>query len=1144
MRRRTRGLRRWLLGLCILCSAALTACGFSTVAAAAPAVDASQAGPPSTLTRNADGTFDLANGIVAARVGTTGGRNIESLSLTAAGGHTMATLAKPQALPGPGGIAEELWDPVAMSGIPAGGPLTGKTMLAPTASAVTPDGGAAILVQESREAWLLRRTTVVRRGYAGVQVSWEVENLSAAPSGWSLRARSIVSPGARGPSADLADDVFLPTEKGVLVVDQTLPRGLQNDKYGDIRYFPAAWDTEPPRTWIHGPPKTPRLTEAWAIRLNRQFGDGLAFIADPTECVLWNIDPSTTVEAGFRAQGLRQGQAWKTSMVIVPFTGAAGRTFVRATPLFLETAEVRLDGGVLIGELLPLFEGSLRVESAGEVVAELQVRMNEPVRFDRKPAIPDVGRWQLTAVDAAGVVIGSVDHAKRWALRPVEAAARVVRKPEVKGDVYEPEDAAGKIAAFLDRRDFSIHVTANASDAERELASRMARRLGVGLVLKEPVGKLLVVGTPENNTFLRNSGMLTESVDDRWPGGGRGAILHYDSIELTGKPLVLVCGSDQAGTLKAADEFFRRHVEPRTPPEDFDVWATSVDTLVYPWSRRGMHAEVPTIRLDAARGEYEAAQAVVTAFGDVRKLTVTVDPLIHAETGAVLEGKTLKHRTAFRTRHAPLWIRYVDYAPFPPADGWSGNPDPLLERGPDELPAGRSQGIWLTAIIPDNAPPGLYRSRLVCTGDGVERVIPIEVNVWDFVLPLTGVPGHPYVDFQFFPTDSRRVLESQHVRQLVSNLVEHGMRWINVGQALDLIRTHPSAAGEYKDVKIPWLEVNDDGTLAMDFSRWDWFAKEADAAAKPYELSYMAYSGVLGTAVRDFAAAVPGRHQPPAAGESHPLHGYEVEVLTLFKRHLEKQGMLHRFVYKVGDEPASLRGWYEKSCRPANEVRMPFMTAMNAFNVTEAETLLGTSLAVWQPLYGVFRPEFIAKARAAGQKVSWYNCGPPPHSCLKTPAAEIRGYIWQASKYELDSVCWWGVQNWRGGHANAWSNYYEHHNQLVYPAHPAKPPWHEPGKSWRDQAPLDSIRWEHLRDGMEDSAYVTALRDAIAACRQSGRTADADRGQAVLDGIWSSLFPDMTAFRPSLGALIDARKTIATTVVELTPANAKSARTR
>lgn len=1103
----------------------LTGCILALIAtAAAPAC----AQPPSVSFRN-DGAAILENSLVkivaANRPGPDNGLTSLVFKPT---GFEMIDVLYGQTDYVTGHALGERWDATEVRGYPGGAPRTG-TLYAPLHAGAAIDQSAARLVQVTQDQYRLQRSLTMRRDLATLEASFELTNVGADPTGFALRIHSALSPGARGKYQSRRENIWLPTEAGVVELDQSISIDKYFEKYKGDKFFLPIWKSEPGRSWVRGGLPTPPLAGNWSAQVNRENGDGCVYIVEPETLVGFYNSPGTTFEPVLRATALERGATWRTRIYLASFSGAKDRKISGANPLFIITQPIAVAGGELRGEVIPLFKGTVRVlDAAGKTVQD-------------QPASPDTamplrasagaGNWTLEAVDSAGVRLGRVEADGRCTLSDPGFQTPTIAKPPVSGNTFTTPNFAEFTSAFLRDRDLVVHADWNATPEVKKAAKRIAQRLNAGVVWTKPEGgKVLAVGTPAENAIVREAGLLKNSIDKSWPGPGVAALLGYTNFEATQQPLLIVGGSDEGGCLAAVAEFERRIPNEVKQSTGFDFWVSSPSTRVYPYTRPAAAGVPDKISIEAARGEYEPAQLVVTAYEDLKGVDVAAGPLVNATTGEAIDWK---FTTSFQRRNGPLWLRWVYNFPIEPENGWTGHPDALLERPVSNIEAGRSQGIWLTAIVAENAPPGLYRSSITLTANNRKQSIPLELKVWDFTVPRQGLMGDPYMTIGNFAPDDRRQLSDRQVRALIQDLVEHGMRIIHLGPA-DCFRWHFDPKAQYKGKELDWLEVSDDGQVALDTSQFDHLVETCDESAKPYVLRYMLYNTtLLDTGYSDFRKAFPNRYagKPERTGSTTQSY-YVQEMYQLFRRHLERRGWLKRFVVKIGDEPRGFDYWYNGSTMAAREAGLPIMTAFNNIDWAEAEKAVD-KIALWQPLYMLHNPEFFQKAKAAGTLVSWYNCGPPPRIAMGASAAEIRAYAWQAAKADLDALSWWGIQCWPGNNTEVWRNRYSHWDSVMYPAHPKFPPWMKPGKSWVDQSPIDGIRYELIREGLEDARYVNLLRTLIAQAKAKGRAVEASKAEGTLNSIWRDVFPTLNDYRPPYTTVMESRRQVATAIMDL-----------
>jgi len=130
-----------------------------------------------------------------------------------------------------------------------------------------------------------------------------------------------------------------------------------------------------------------------------------------------------------------------------------------------------------------------------------------------------------------------------------------------------------------------------------------------------------------------------------------------------------------------------------------------------------------TVRIYAARNEYESAQVVVRAGSrPLENVSVGVTDLVGPH------GR--------RIRAHDIGLYRVAYIHLPALD--ADYPDPLPPLAPFSVPPDTNQPVWITVYVPKGAPAGEYRGTLTISAAGArERSVPVVLNVWNFTLPDT-----------------------------------------------------------------------------------------------------------------------------------------------------------------------------------------------------------------------------------------------------------------------------------------------------------------------------------------------------------------------------------------------------------------------
>lgn len=155
---------------------------------------------------------------------------------------------------------------------------------------------------------------------------------------------------------------------------------------------------------------------------------------------------------------------------------------------------------------------------------------------------------------------------------------------------------------------------------------------------------------------------------------------------------------------------------------------------------------------------------------------------------------------------------------------------------------------------------------------------------------------------------------------------------------------------------------------------------------------------------------------------------------------------------------------------------------------------------LWCPVSPEFKQSVADERTKAGDKFWWYVCTVPkaPYATefIDHPATEMRGWLWQTWQRGIKGVLVWETAYWTSDSAypNAPQNPYADPMSWVSgysTAKGTKQPWGngdgrfiyppEAAADANPQAPIiagpvDSIRWELLRDGLEDYEYLAMLR--------------------------------------------------------------------
>jgi hypothetical protein len=213
---------------------------------------------------------------------------------------------------------------------------------------------------------------------------------------------------------------------------------------------------------------------------------------------------------------------------------------------------------------------------------------------------------------------------------------------------------------------------------------------------------------------------------------------------------------------------------------------------------------------------------------------------------------------------------------------------------------------------------------------------------------------------------------------------------------------------------------------------------------------------------------------------------------------------------------------------------------------------------LWCAISDQHHPAQADERRQFGERFWWYVCTGPkaPYAglFLDHAAPELRVWLWQTFQRQIHGILVWQCNYWNSGTAYpdaskpqnpyedpmSWTTGYgtpsgtklpwgNGDGRFIYPpvaaasGRPAGPVL---------QGPVDSIRWEHLRDGIEDYEYLTILSRTLAERRARlapGRAGELEQLLTVPESITRS----MTEFARDGAPIEQRRHQVARAIEEL-----------
>ncbi|MEN6574733.1 MAG: glycoside hydrolase domain-containing protein [Phycisphaerales bacterium] len=355
--------------------------------------------------------------------------------------------------------------------------------------------------------------------------------------------------------------------------------------------------------------------------------------------------------------------------------------------------------------------------------------------------------------------------------------------------------------------------------------------------------------------------------------------------------------------------------------------------------------------------------------------------------------------------------------------------------------------------------------------------------------------------------------------------------------------------GGFEPPELPPVE-QDRLQVKFDFAAWD---KAMERAIDHYGFNSFRL-GIPGLGGGTFHS----RSEPELLGFEENTSHYKAlftSYCSQIQEHLRAKGWLDEaFVYWF-DEPDPKDYAFVNNGFAKLKAAAPDISRMLTEQVEPA--LIGGP-NIWCPISNNFDPDLAEQRRQHGEKFWMYVCtGPKYPYCtlfIDHPGTEMRVWLWQTWQRKIDGILVWQTNYWTSSAAYpeadrpqnpyedpmGWTSGYSTpagqkrpwgngDGRFVYPparaadAHPATPVL---------EGPVDSIRWEMLRDGIEDYEYFVILRQLVAAKRDQLSAAQRDRYAAMLD-VPAGVTTAMTTFTKDPAPIEEHRDRLARAIAEL-----------
>ena len=530
------------------------------------------------------------------------------------------------------------------------------------------------------------------------------------------------------------------------------------------------------------------------------------------------------------------------------------------------------------------------------------------------------------------------------------------------------------------------------------------------------------------------------------------------------------------------------------PPKDVTLWyGYNTERFMQdePYTEK-MESRDSTLRVEGIRGDVESVQLMITPNVPVEEFDFEIDHLLRED------GEK------FRKGNFEILVEwYVEVNRSYNTDSYYGfYPDALVplkaykRQRLDTIVAGQNQGLWINVTIPEDTEPGFYSGIGTLEINNEKYEIPIEVTVYDAVMPEE---VHPQSCFLIW-YDKIAVGEGAYTPTLGDTYF-----WFLVEKRCMPMDPIPQTISNY-DKYVDWLVEN--------------------AAENPkiscYTLPKKWENIELGSVIsRDACMSLLTK----MAVKNVQLRQEGNETIDLFKKafyytHDEPSGVVLELL-QISDQIISECKFAvaDEYLKDYPDLYMSLIGLGHLVTTGYSEDLLGTDteggLQTWCPQFQYWHTEQEREQyrerqnttdRLGGEEAWWYGCNNPkapfPTYHLDDDLIGSRILSWMQYDYGSDGNLYWCVNSYT---ADMWEtpNVFDGavcEGVLVYP-----------GDKFDVPGPLSTLRLESIREGMEDFEYLWMIEQEILRYNEANGTQyDPDE---LMAWIYADLYKGMIPVR-------------------------------
>jgi hypothetical protein len=474
-----------------------------------------------------------------------------------------------------------------------------------------------------------------------------------------------------------------------------------------------------------------------------------------------------------------------------------------------------------------------------------------------------------------------------------------------------------------------------------------------------------------------------------------------------------------------------------------------------------MPVSYDTVKLFGIRGEIISSQFVINATKSVMNITVEITPLKNLVKNKMLPNENIEWNfvgSVPLSKNTPNQPVSAVVRPAP-----ANFPDYLMAEKQISMKEKTFKSVWLTIRIPETAEAVSYEGKVIVKSPQGDISLPLFVKVFPLTLPTE---RHLKV-VEWCSTDK--------FAKLYGITEEYTKPWF------DMLKIYAENMVSHRQnvfrVPMEAIEIlkSKTNSLEFDFKRFDQIAQVFWSTGKMdcFETGFLTKFGKgdwFSTEIllKDFSA------KDIETGAKITLRGEDVipYLLQALEIHLREKGWLDKTFFHIKDEPSIHNALAWKTMSEYMHKYAPDIRRIDAIETTfllddiEVAVPKLDALAAWYPSYKAWQEK--------GNELWFYTVGIYqgsllPNKTIDMPVMNSRIMHWLNYRYNITGYLHWGYNQWTD-------------DPFTDPDIHIGDGWHVyPSKD----GVLNSIRWEQMRNGIQDYEYFWLLESRIKSLRDS-----------------------------------------------------------